>query len=409
MGQHGGHHESDRGHGMRVFTKLMPLEKALAVAREATKPLKRVEGVPLERSVGRVLAQDVVSPVDVPAFDKAMMDGYAIRSQDVAAQGKALDVVGEAHPGEPHLGTVLSGEAVKTATGAPVPAGTDAVVEVELVEVQGSRVSVPQGLSPRRNVSPRGEDIGAGNLLLPAGSVLRPGRVGAVAALGVQELPVYARPRVAVLATGREIKRGGTLRPGEVYDVNSFTLTGLIREHGGSVELFDPIPDTYEAIRGAVARAENLDLVVLSGSTSVGERDFLRDATAELGEVLFHGVAMKPGKPLLLAKVGKGLVFGMPGFPASCLMAAYHFLLPVLRRMARHPEAPERRPAILGEDMPLKREKTQLVAVRREKGRAYRAFRGSGNITGISRGDGYVVIPPGQALKERDEIEVIDF
>ncbi len=408
MGTHDEHHGKHERHGMRIFTELIPPEKALAIARERTKPLDRVERVPLDRGVGRVLAEDVVSQVDVPAFDKAMMDGYAIRSQDVAAESTALDVVGDARPGEPYLGTVRRGEAVKTATGAALPTGADAVVEVELVEVEGSRVRVPHGLAPRRNVSPRGEDIGAGDLLLPAGTFLQPGHVGAIAALGIQELPVYVRPRVAVVATGREIRRGGTLRPGEIYDVNSFTLTGLIREHGGSVETFDPIPDTYASILGAVARAENYDVVVVSGSTSVGERDFLRDAAAELGEVLFHGVAMKPGKPVLLAKVGAGLVFGMPGFPASCLMAAYHFLLPVLRRMGHYPEPPSR-PSILGEDMPVKGDKTQLVTVRREGGKAYQAFRGSGSITSISQGDGYVVIPPGQALKKGAPVEVIEF
>lgn len=408
MGKHEDHHGRHRRHGMRVFTELISPGEALAIARKATKPLERIENVPLEHGVGRVLAEDVVSEVDVPAFDRAMMDGYAIRSQDVAAEGPTLETVGDARPGEPYQGTVKGGQAVKTATGAPVPTGADAVVEVELVEVEGSRVHVPSGIAPRRNVSPRGEDIGKGDPLLPAGTVLQPGHVGAIAALGVEELPVYARPRVTVMATGREIKRGGTLRPGEVYDVNSFTLTGLIRENGGSVEMSDPIPDTYESILAAVGRAEDYDLVVMSGSTSVGERDFLRDAAAELGEVVFHGVAMKPGKPVLLAKVGDGLVFGMPGFPASALMAAYHLLLPVLRRMGRRPEAPSR-PSILGEDMPVKKDKTQLVTVRREGGKAFQAFRGSGSITSISQGDGYVVIPPGQALKKGAPVEVIEF
>jgi molybdenum cofactor synthesis domain-containing protein len=408
MGKHEDHSGKHERHGMRVFKELISPEEALAIARKATRPLDRIESVPLEHGVGRVLAGDVVSGVDVPAFDKAMMDGYAIRSQDAAAEGPAFDVVGDARPGEPYSGTVKSGEAVKTATGAPVPTGADAVVEVELVEVEGSRVRVPQGITPRRNVSPRGEDIGKGDPLLPASTVLQPGHVGAIAALGVEELPVYACPRVAVMATGREIRRGGSLRPGEVYDVNSFTLTGLIRENGGSVEMSDPIPDTYASILAAVGRAADYDLVVLSGSTSVGERDFLRDAAAERGEVLFHGVAMKPGKPVLLAKVGDGLVFGMPGFPASALMAAYHFLVPVLRRMGHYPEAPSR-PSNLGEDMPVKGDKTQLVTVRREGGKAYQAFRGSGSITSISQGDGYVVIAPGQALKKGAPVEVIEF
>ncbi|MFQ5920064.1 MAG: molybdopterin molybdotransferase MoeA, partial [Thermoplasmata archaeon] len=259
-----------------------------------------------------------------------------------------------------------------------------------------------------RNVQPVGQDIAKGDSILSRETLLQPGHVGSIASLGIVEVPVYERPRVAVYATGREIKRGGPLRPGEIYDVNSYTLTGLIQAHGGSVEMFDPIPDAYESILGAVAKAVDYDLTVLSGSTSVGERDFLRDAAAERGEVLLHGVAMKPGKPVLLAKVGTGLVFGMPGFPASALMAAYHFLLPVLRKMGHLPEA-RSRSSILGEDLPVKGDKTQLITVRREGGKAYQAFRGSGSITSISQGDGYVVILPGQALKKGAPVEVIEF
>ncbi len=386
----------------------MPPERALSIALDAVRPLDRVEPVSLTEAVGRVLAQEIVAPIDVPAFPKAMMDGFALRIVDVADGGKTLRVVGEAHPGEPYPGKVGPGESVKTATGAPLPRGSDAVIEIEEVAVDGSEVAVPGRLARGRNVQHVGQDIAEGDPLLAHGTLLTPGHVGAVASLGLLELPVYARPRVAVFATGREIKRGGVLKPGEIYDVNSFTLAGLIEEQGGSVEMFDPIPDTYAAILGAVARAEEFDLVALSGSTSVGERDFLRDAAAEVGEVLFHGVSMKPGKPVLLAKVGAALVYGLPGFPASSLMAAYHLLLPVLRRMGHYPAVPSRS-STLGEDMPVKRDKTQLVTVRREGGRAYQAFRGSGSITSISQGDGYVVIPPGQALRKGEPVDVIEF
>ncbi|MDX1534576.1 MAG: molybdopterin molybdotransferase MoeA, partial [Thermoplasmata archaeon] len=285
-----------RYHGHRLFGELMPPDRALALALDAVRPIERVERVPLTEATDRVLAQEVSSPVDVPDFPKAMMDGFAVRSEDVADGRTELRVVGEAHPGEPYAGVVGPRETVKTATGAPVPEGSDLVIEIEEVTFDEARAEVPGGLVPGRNVQPVGQDIGKGDRLLAEGLLLQPGHIGAAAALGIAELPVYARPRVAVFATGREIKRAGPLAPGEIYDINSYTLSGLIRAHGGTVELFDPIRDTYENIRGAVARAADFDAVVLSGSTSVGERDYLRDAAAELGEVLFHGLAVSPGK-----------------------------------------------------------------------------------------------------------------
>ncbi len=401
--------DHERHHGHRLFGELMPLVQALSIALEAVRPLDRVEPISLAEATDRVLAEEVVSPVDVPAFPKAMMDGFALQAGDVADGGKVLRVVGEAHPGEPFPGEMGAGEAVKTATGAPLPPGSDAVIEIEEVTVDGADVEVPAGILAGRNVQPVAQDIAAGDRLLARGTLLQPGHVGAAASLGILELPVYERPRIAVFATGREIKRGGELKPGEIYDINSFTLTGLIRQNGGSVEMFDPIRDTYENIRGAVARAADFDMVALSGSTSVGERDYLRDAAAELGEVLFHGLAVSPGKPLLMAQVQGGVVFGLPGFPASCLMIAYHVLVPVLRRMARRPEGLSTRRVVLAEDMPVKPERTQLMAVHLKDGKAYRAFQESGSITSVSRGEGYLVIQPDEKRLAGDEVEIVLF
>ncbi len=393
---------------MRPFRRLIPLDEALQIAMEAARPTEQVEKVHLAEAVRRVLAEDVVAPIDVPSFDKAAMDGFALRSLD-GRGGVRLRVIGKAHPGEPFGGQVGPGECVEIATGAPVPKGCDAVIEVEATKHEGPEVTLMEEVKPGRNVSPRGEDIRKGDKLVVAGKLLKPGHLGAISALGIQEVLVFGKPRVAIFATGREVRRGGTLGPGEVYDINSFTLAGLISEKGGMVKLFDPIPDEFQAIEDAVAQARDHDMVVLSGSTSVGERDFLRDATESLGEILFHGVAAKPGKPLLLGRVDGGLVFGMPGFPASCLLLAYHILLPVLRKMARLPVGPLTMRATLGEEMPSKEDKTQLVTVFMEGGKAYRAFRKSGSITSVSAGEGYVVVPAAGRLKSGDVVEVVLF
>jgi molybdenum cofactor synthesis domain-containing protein len=398
------------GEEVRPFTQLISLDEALRITLEAARPVERVETVHLWEAVGRVLAEDVVAPMDVPGFDKAAMDGFALRSEDVTNREDArLRIVGRAHPGEPFDGVVGPGECVEVATGAPVPEGCDTVIEVELVDVLDGEVLLRKQVKPGRNVSPKGEDIRTGDALVQAGTVLKPGHLGAISALGFQEVRVYERPRVAVFATGREVRRSGPLGPGDVYDINSYTLAGLIRESGCDVHPFDPIPDEYEDIEGAVSRAREYHAVVLSGSTSVGERDFLRDAASALGEVLYHGVASKPGKPLLLARVDGGLVFGMPGFPASCLMLAYHVLLPALRRMARLPFNPRTLRGTLGEDMPVKEDKVQLVTVHMEGTVVHRAFRKSGSITSVSRGEGYIVVPAGRRLVKGEEVEVILF
>ncbi|MEE9237202.1 MAG: molybdopterin molybdotransferase MoeA [Thermoplasmata archaeon] len=397
---------------MRPFKHLIALEKAIDIAIGAVRQVNRVEEVPLWQAVGRVLTGDIVAPLDVPAFDKAAMDGFALRSEDTrggATEEVKLRVLAKSHAGEPYGGVVGAGECVEVATGSSVPQGCDSVIEVEAVELGGSEISLSKEVVPGRNVSPRGEDIRKGDKLVLEGTTLAPGHLGAISALGLVNVEVFERPSVAIFATGREVRRSGPLGPGEVYDVNSYTLAGLIQENGGAVRIFDPVPDEFDEIKTAVAQARKHDMVVLSGSSSVGERDFLRDAAASLGEVLFHGVAAKPGKPLLLAQVGNGLVFGMPGFPASCLLVAYHVLLPVLRKMARLPTDLGKASFILGEDMPVKDDKTQLVTVHIEAGRAYRAFRKAGSITSVSRGEGYVVIPDGQKLNEGEFVEVILF
>ncbi len=393
---------------MRPFTELLPLDEALEIALGAAAPVARVEEVELREARGRVQAEDAVSPVDVPSFDKAAMDGFALRAAD-ALPGVELRIVGRSHAGELFEGPLEPGTCVEVATGAPVPAACDSVIEVEAVELVGGAIRPRKAVDSGRNVSRRGEDIRRGDRIVVAGTVLTPGHLGALSALGLQSVHVIDRPRAAVFATGREVRRTGPLGPGEVYDANSFALASLLEKHGAEAEVFDPVPDELDAIQEAVARAEATDLVVLSGSTSVGERDYLRDAVGALGQVLFHGVASKPGKPLLLGRVGEGLVFGMPGFPASCLLLAHHVLVPVVRKLAHlPPETPHVR-ATLGEPLLPAKGKAQLVTVRLEGGTAYRAFRHAGSVTSVSEGVGYVVLPPETEAEEGEEVQVILF
>ena len=189
---------------------------------------------------------------------------------------------------------------------------------------------------PRQHVGRRAADIVAGQPLLDAGDVLNPSRIGALAAVGVFEVDVYERPRVAVLSTGNEIvEPGRPLGPGQIYDINHFTLTAIIGEHGGVAVPHPPAPDLLPDLVSAIRTAAEADIVVFSGGSSVGERDLIMDALLQIGEVIFHGIAVKPGKPTVFGRIGATPVFGMPGYPTSCLSNAYMLLIPVLRQIAR--------------------------------------------------------------------------
>lgn len=287
-----------------------------------------------------------------------------------------------------------------------MPRGADAVVIVEDTERDGDILKVFRPARPRENVSARGSDIRKGSLVLARGQVLTPAKVGALAAIGRDAVSVYARPRVALLVTGDEVvPPGSPLRPGQVYDINSATMAAAVREAGGEPVPLGRVPDRFEALRDALAAAVQEDLVVFSGGSSVGEKDLVIDTLRSLGDLLFHGIAIKPGRPTVLGRVGGKGVLGMPGNPTSCLSNCYVLLAPMLRRMARLPP-----PAGHVLDVPLAapirspRDKVEVHTVRLLDGRAVPAFKESGAITSMAHADGYIVIPTGVDLVERGEV-----
>jgi molybdenum cofactor synthesis domain-containing protein len=362
-----------------------------------------------------VAAADVTARADVPPFDRAAMDGYAVVAADtlpatpdapVRLRRTAIAYTGEA-PAE-HVGP---GTCVEISTGAPLPLGADAVVMVEHTARDGDAVDVRVPVRAWQNVGRRANDLAAGALVVRRGDWLGPARVGALAATGIAEVEVFARPVVAVASTGNEIVAPGRpLPPGCIHDVNRFTLPPVIRAHGGEVRELPTIPDDVDAIRRALDDAAGADLVVFTGGSSVGERDLLVDALGERGEVVFHGVAMKPGKPTLFARLAPppagrdvermpasrpALFVGLAGNPASCLSNAYILLVPMLRAMARLPEwVPQRLAVPLADDVIGGSGRHLFLPVRVENAAAVRAFKGSGEITSLSLADGYIEIPP---------------
>jgi len=395
---------------MRPFRETIAVEDAKALALEAASPVDRSERIALRDATGRVLATSAASAIDVPPFDRAAMDGYAVVAGDTFGASrdrvKTLRLVHTSYSGDAPAQAIASGECVEIATGAPLPDGADAVVMVEETEktTEGVRIFTP--VYPGQHVGRRAADISKGQTVVASGSVLNAGSIGALAAVGTTTIEVIARPHVAILSTGNEIiEPGQPLGPGQIYNINRFTLTSIIETHGGTVSAVDTVVDTLADLVEAIRRNAAADLIVFSGGSSVGERDLMLDAVRQTGEVIFHGIAVKPGKPTLLGKVGSTPVLGMPGNPTSCLSNAYLLVIPMLRQMARLP--PYEPPTI---HVPLARRivsttgRHQFFTVRVVDGSAIPAFKGSGDITSMAHADGYIEIPAQTDIVEAGEM-----
>jgi molybdopterin molybdotransferase len=401
---------------MRPIRETISLEEAIAIVAEATTVVDRVERVPLREAGGRVIAEAVAATIDVPPFDRAAMDGYAVMAADTFGAGRyeprVLRCIETVYTGQLPTKRLSTGECTEIATGAPLPEGADAVVMVEETE-KGStgdiRIFTP--VYPRQHVGRRGADIAAGQPVLAAGDLLNPSRIGALAATGATDVAVYARPRVAILSTGNEVVAPGKpLGPGQIYDINQYTLSTVIQAHGGVPVIKPTAPDDLRALTEAVLEAAAEDVLVFSGGSSVGERDLILDVLQGSGEVLFHGIAVKPGKPTVFGRVNGRPVLGMPGYPTSCLSNAYMLLVPMLRRMARLPDyLPRTMRAPLSRRIVSTTGRHQFYTVRIVDGAAVPAFKASGDITSMSLADGYIEIPPQTDIVEAGEMVDVKF
>lgn len=396
---------------MRPFGATISLEEARTRIDAAVRPIDRTERIPLADADGRVLAEDVVANADVPPFARAAMDGYAVRAHDTSGaardEPRLLTRVETLYTGQVTQRTIGAGECIEIATGAPLPPGADAVVIVEDTDGEASgAVRVFAGVTPGQNVGQQGADIRRGQQVLPAATTLTPSRLGALAALGMDEAAVYAKPRVAILSTGNEIiEPGRRLGPGEIYDVNRFTLAAVAERAGAHPVAYRTVNDTIDDLSRALDGALHEDLLIFSGGSSVGERDLIMDLLAARGEVIFHGIAVKPGKPTAFGRVSGKLFFGMPGYPASCLTNAYILLAPVLRRMARLAPEPGRTVAVpLSARVSSTPGRHQFYTVSIVNGEAVPAFKSSGDITSMSQADGYIEIPASEHLVEKGTI-----
>jgi len=373
------------------------------------------ECVALLDCIGRVLAEDVRSALDVPAFARAAMDGFAVRGADSFGASDydpvPLRVIGETLPGRPFPGAVGPGEAVRIMTGAPLPDGADAVAPAETCEEQGDRVALREPVPPLRHVGARGEDIRAGETVLRAGRRLRPQDAGLLASIGAASIACRRRPRVALLVTGDELLPPGSQPEGaHIVDSNSLVLRGLAARDGAEIAACEWLPDRAERIRAALLR-DDADVLLVSGGSSVGQEDHAPQLVAELGTLDFHGVAMRPSSPVGLGRIGAAWVFLLPGNPVSCLCAYEFFAGPTLRVLGGRPRAwPHRRVRL-----PLARKigsmigRVDYVRVAIEHGHVVPlATSGASILSSTVRAAGAVIVPRGlEGLPEGAEVEVL--
>ncbi|CAG1002141.1 molybdopterin molybdotransferase [Burkholderiales bacterium] len=309
----------------------MPVDRARALIRDYLEPVRTVERVHIRQALGRTLADDVVSPIDVPGHDNSAMDGWAVRFADLApGVPTTLARVGESFAGRPHPGTVARGEAVRIFTGAVMPAGADTVVMQERAEERDGRVTIAAGAVARAGQNRRfaGEDLKAGGVVFRRGQALHPAEIGMLASLGINEVPVFRRLVAAFFSTGDELVPIGTpLATGQIYDSNRYTIGAMLARLGCESIDMGVVPDRPEALERAFRDAAACaDVVITSGGVSVGEADFVKQLLDRLGEVVFWKIAMKPGRPLAYGRIGDAHFFGLPGNPVSVMVTFYQFV-----------------------------------------------------------------------------------
>lgn len=402
----------------KVFRTLVTIEDALAELHKHFRPEPTsTDEIRVSDSMGRTLAQDIISPIDVPGFDRAAMDGYAVIAEDTFGADddnpKKLKIVGRCEAGQQISISVNRGEAIEISTGAPVPRGSNAVVMVEHTRHINSTLEIFRSVVPGENIAAAGSDIMAGELVLRKTETITPREVGVLAALGTERIKVFKKPRVAILSTGNElVPPGASLTYGKVYDINASAIAASVAECGGEPIRLGIVPDDSVLIEQKLKQAlQQAEMVLTSGSTSAGAGDLVYRIIDNLGKpgVLVHGISVKPGKPALVAVVDGKPLIGLPGYPTSALMIFHALVAPVLREMSG---LTRRAAVVVDAKLALKvvsakgrRELLPVHLARTATGQylAYPTVGGSGAITSFSLSDGFIDIPDTVSFVEEGE------
>lgn len=322
----------------------MPVDQARSLIRQFLTPVATVECLALRSTLGRVLAADIVSPCNVPNHNNSAMDGYAYSADDASTEGETtLHIIGTAFAGRPFAGAISKGECVRIMTGAVLPQGADTVIMQERVQVSGDSLLFSNPPARAMNVRYAGEDLKQGQTVLPVGHIMRPADLGMIASLGIGEIKVFRKLRVAFFSTGDElISIGQPLSEGQIYDSNRYTLFGMLSRLGVDVIDMGVVGDNPQRLETALINAAaSADVVITSGGVSVGEADFMKQLLEKHGQVLFWKIAMKPGRPLAYGKVGNAHYFGLPGNPVAAMVSFYQFVREALLNLMGQDNPPQ--------------------------------------------------------------------
>ena len=396
-------------------------DQAAEHIQSAIRPVVETETVPTMEALDRVLAAEARSEINVPGHTNSAMDGYAVRGQDLPSDSPGIfTLIGSSFAGHPHDGAVGAGECVRIMTGGVMPDSADTVVIQERVRVLGdTEIEIPVGEKPTQNVRKTGEDVAAGDVILKAGQLIGPADLGLLASVGIAEVSVLRRIRVAFFSTGDELREvGEPLQEGQIYNSNRYTLSAMLRRlHVEALDL-GVVRDDRAAVAQAFRDAsEQADMVITSGGVSVGEADYVKDVLGELGDVSFWKVAIKPGRPLAFGQIGLSKFFGLPGNPVSVMVTFYQFVRPALLRLAGMAGQP-----------PLTLQVPVTSPLRKRQGRveyqrgilrqmqdgshtvACTGVQGSGILTSMSQANCFIVLPLERAnVQEGETVEVIPF
>lgn len=388
-----------------------PADAVATFLAHVSLPLPSIESVPLEDARGRVLARNVVADADYPSTPRSAMDGFAIRSAEVPGR---LRVVGEIAMGTTWPNSLGRGEAVRIPTGGAVPRDADAVVAVEDARLDGTFVEIPSGIESGENVSPAGSDMRTGDAVVPAGIRIAASQLGLFATLGMVEVPVYCRPRIGVLSSGDElVPPGADPRPGQVRDSNRYAIGATLAALGAEPLHLPTVSDEPGALEASLARAlERVDAVVLTGGSSVGERDRTPDAIASVGgEIVVHGLRVKPGKPTVFAHRDRRLILGLPGNPTSSVMILQAVAAPLIAKLCGYDYVSRPLRARLRAAIATRAGWTWYVPVMlKEEASGFAAHPlplRSSTVSLLARADGYVLVPPErETIGDHEDVEV---
>ncbi len=403
------------GHIMgNTFLNLMDPDEVKEII-DSFKIHERVEKINLSGVYRRVLAEDIYASIDLPPFNRAAMDGYAVRAHDTFGASEdnpiTLNLIEKIQAGDVPLKTVVKGTCSEVGTGAPMPEGSDAVIMVEFTDIIGEDIKVYQAVSPGTNIAAKGSDMENGKLLLKKGTVLTPDKIGVLSAIGMSRVPVFRQPTVAVISTGNElINPDQDLQYGQLYDINSQSILNSVKSCGCKPLASSIVKDDYNSIKDKINEMKHVDVIITSGGTSAGAGDVLRQVIDDLGDVLVHGISVKPGKPTLIGKLPQEnvniILFGLPGYPVAALMVFQGFVAPFLKRISGIQEDEKKKEVFilkLSRRYHSARGRSHLVLVKIDGDIAHPILKDSGAITALAEADGYFEVPKNVEIIEKDE------